>query len=61
MNKEVSKREFAKKQAYGILKSEGIYLPFDSIKQIDSSYQDIYKEIEKENILILRRIKKNDK
>lgn len=57
MNKEVSKREFAKKQAYGILKSEGIYLSFDIIKKIEDSSNNL----EKNDILILRRKKKNDK
>lgn len=57
MNKEVSKREFAKKQAYGILKSEGIYLPFDIIKKVEDSSNNL----EKNDILILRRKKKNDK
>lgn len=56
MNKAVLKKEMAKKQAYGILKSEGIYLANDLIKKIENNTNNL-----EEKVLILRRKKENEK
>lgn len=56
MDKAVLKKEIAKKQAYGILKSEGIYLAIDLIKKLENNTNNL-----EENVLILRRKKENEK